>query len=192
MAIHPTAATPHLGVVSGVAHGLALLSVLLLWLGTFGLTMSLNAPDRLAVAALAVYGFASVAVMIAGTVSGFIMPNLLNMMARDIPSAAPLWRIVTASIFQINQAFSKLYSVAGALAICLWSISCLRQGRSRALAIYGVISAPLIALLILIGHLRLNIHGMAVVMLTQVIWFVGVGIWLRADSTLQRSSMTEA
>ncbi len=180
MAVHPTGATPHLNIVSGIAHGLALLSVLLLLLGTLGLTRLLNQPDRLAVAALVTYSFAAVAVMLAATVSGFIMPNLLAM-ARDTPAAGPPWRIVIAAVFQINQAFSKLYSVGGALAICLWSITSLRQNRAKAVATFGLISAPLVTLLILVGHLRLDIHGMTAVMLSQVFWFVLMGFWLKAQ-----------
>ncbi len=181
MAVHPTGATPHLAIVSGAAHGLALLSVLLLLLGTLGLTHLLDGSDRLAIAALVTYSFAAVAVMFAGTVSGFIMPNLLSMMGRDTPAGGPSWRIVIAAFFQINQAFSKLYSVGGALAICLWSITSLRQNRAKAAATFGLISAPLITLLILVGHLRLNVHGMAAVMLSQVIWFVLMGFWLKVQ-----------
>ena len=182
MAIHPTGSTPHLSIVSAIAHGLALLSILLLLLGTIGLTVILNAGDRLAVTALVTYSFATVAVMLAATVSGFIMPNLISMMARDTAAGGAPWRIVIASFFQINQVFSKLYSVGGSLAICLWSVACLRQGRPMASAIYGAVSAPLVVLLILVGHLRLDIHGMAIVMLSQVIWFVLMGVWLRTQT----------
>lgn len=182
MAIHPTGSTPHLSIVSGIAHGLALLSILLLLLGTIGLTVILNVGDRLAVTALVTYSFATVAIMLAATVSGFIMPNLISMMARDTAAGGAPWRIVIASFFQINQAFFKPYSVGGSLAICLWSLACLRQGRPMASAIYGAVSAPLVALLILVGHLRLDIHGMAIVMLSQVIWFVLMGVWLRTQT----------
>ena len=140
----------------------------------------MNAQDRMSFAAIVWFGLATVAVLVATTVSGFIMPNLLQMMARDIPSAAPLWRI---TIFQINQAFSRLYTVAAAIAIILWSVSCVRlRLLSRGFALYGCVSAPLVALLVIVGHIRLNVHGMAVVMLSQVIWFVGTGLALRTKA----------
>lgn len=180
MAIHPTNQSSDLALVSGIAHSLALLSVLLLFLGTCGLARFLGAPDRLAFSALVTYGLATVAVVIASTVSGFIVPDIMRLMTHDVPAAAPQWRIAIASIFQLNQAFSRIYSVAGAAAITLWSVCCLRQGRlSRSLALYGCLTAPVIALLILVGHLRLNVHGMTVVMVSQVIWFAGMGAGLR-------------
>ena len=182
MAIHPTRDSASLAQLSGVAHSLALVSVLLLFLGACGLSRFLDAPDRLAFSALVTFGFAAVAVMIAAAVSGWIVPDLMRLMAHDLPSSAPQWEITMTSVFRFNQVFSRIYSIAGAGAITLWSIASLRSGRlSRGLALYGCVTAPLVALLIFVGHLRLNVHGMTVVMVSQVIWFVGMGVSLRRN-----------
>ncbi len=187
MAIHPTGASPRLVLVSGIAHSLALISVLLLFLGACGLARALNAPDRVAFSALVTYGFAAVAVMIAGAVSGWVVPDIMRLMARDVPAAASQWHIAISSIFQINQAFSRIYSIGSAVAITMWSASCLRLQRlSRGFAIFGCVTAPLIALLIIVGHLRLNVHGMAAVMVSQVIWFVGMGANLLRQEDVPR------
>jgi len=200
MAIHPVAGGPmtppqiaRLAMISGIAHGLALVSVLLLFLGTCGITRALNGPDRLAFSALVTYGFAAVAVMIAASVSGWIVPNIMRQMAQDVltnSGSQANWRIAIAAIFQINQAMSRIYSVGAALAITLWSARCLRSGLlSRPMAAYGCVTAPLIAILIFIGHLRLDVHGMAVVMLSEVVWFVGMGISLwKADTAAPAST----
>jgi hypothetical protein len=100
-------------------------------------------------------------------------------MARDAPANEGTWRIAVAAIFQINQAMSRIYSVAAATAIVLWSACGLRQGKlSRGMAMFGCVTSPLIALLIFIGHLRLDVHGMTAVLLSEVIWFVGIGVGL--------------
>jgi hypothetical protein len=44
--------------------------------------------------------------------------------------------------------------------------------------VFGCLTSPLIALLIFVGHLLLDVHGMAAVMLSEVIWFVGIGVGL--------------
>jgi hypothetical protein len=200
MAIHPVSMaqlTPpqiqHLATISGIAHGLALASVLLLFLGTCGLTRALTGPDRLAFSALVTYGFAAVAIMIAASVSGWIVPDIMRLMARDVATNSGSqadWRIAIAAIFQINQAMARIYSVGAAVAITLWSARCLRSGQlSRGMATYGCVTAPLIAVLIFIGHLRLDVHGMAVVMLSEVVWFVGMGIALwRTDARAARTA----
>lgn len=186
MAVHPTAGGPltpadvqRLSVVSAVAHSLALVSVLLLFLGACGVYRWLAADDRLSLAALVTYGFSCVAIMIAAAVSGYIVPAMLQRMVRDVPEAAHTWQIVTASIFEINQAFSRIYSVGSAIAIFLWSVSGWRSGRlAKGVAVYGCVSAVATAIAIGSGHLRLNVHGMAAVMLAEVIWFVLVGAQL--------------
>lgn len=184
MAIHPTAAatslTPeqvaHLLAMSGAAHSLAMISVVLLFLGACGLTGSIAAADRISFAAIITFGFACVAVFIATAVSGFIVPSIMKHMLRDDPAAAHQWQIVIAGIFQINQAFARIYSVAASLAIILWSTSALRNGGfGRGVAIYGCIVSALIVLGIGVGHLRLDVHGMTAVWLGQAIWFILVG-----------------
>jgi hypothetical protein len=195
MAVHPrgggslsAAEVPHLALVSGVAHSLALVSVLLLFLGACGVARRLAASDRLSFAAIVTFGFACVAIMIAGAVSGFIIPDIMKHMIRDVPSAAPQWHIVMDSIFQINQAFSRIYSVAASIAIILWSATALRNGGlGRGVAIYGCIISPLIILGIAIGHLRLDVHGMTVVMVGQVIWFILVASQLCSRPTSSAS-----
>jgi hypothetical protein len=183
MAIHPSGMASqtadqvaHLSLISGAAHSLALVSVLLLFLGACGLTICIAAADRLSFAAIVTYGFACVAIMIAAAVSGFTVPDLMKHMVHDVPDAARHWQIVIDGIFQINQAFARIYSVAASIAIILWSVSALRNGGlARGVAIYGFIVSPLIILGIAIGHLRLNVHGMGAVMLGQAIWFILAG-----------------
>jgi hypothetical protein len=183
MAIHPTAGgsltaeqVGHLSVISGAAHSIAMVSVFLLFLGACGLTRSIAAPDRISFAAIVAFGFACVAVLVAAAVSGFIVPGIMRRMVRDVPAAAHQWQVVIDGIFQINQAFGRIYSVAASLAIILWSASALRNGGfGRGVAIYGCIISTLIILGVGMGHLSLDVHGMAVIWLGQTVWFILVG-----------------
>jgi hypothetical protein len=50
-------------------------------------------------------------------------------MVRDVAAATSQWQIVIAGIFQINQAFARIYSAAASTAILLWSVSALRKRR---------------------------------------------------------------
>lgn len=181
MAIHPGQAwlpinDRHLSILSAAAHSLAIVSVLLLFLGSCRLAHRLAAPDRISFAAIVTYGFACVASMIAAAVSGFVMPDIMARMSRDVPAAAHQWQILISGMFQVNQAFSRIFAVATSAAVVLWSVSALRNGGlGRGIATYGCIIGSLIVLGIAIGHLRLDVHGMAIVALGQVIWFMLVG-----------------
>jgi len=187
MALHPVpvaSLTPEQVVrlmrMSGIAHSIAMVSALLLFLGACGLTRATLAADRIAFAALVTFGFACIAVLVATAVSGFIMPGIMELMLRDAPANAQQWQIVSAGIFQINQAFSRIYSVAASIAMILWSVSALRNGGfGYGVAIYGCIGAPIVVVAIAIGHLRLDVHGMAAVVVVQAVWFILVGSQLR-------------
>ena len=194
MAIHPAGTSSmsaeqiaRLSIISGAAHSIAIVSIIALFLGACGLTRSISAADRIAFAGLVTYGFACVAVLVAASVSGFVMPGIMKHMVRDIPGAAHQWQIVMDAIFQINQAFARIYSVTASIAIIFWSASALRNtGLSRGVAVYGCIISALIISGIGSGHWRLDIHWMAALWLGQATWFIIVGsqLWSRAASSV--------
>jgi len=191
MAIHPTgnaslnaAEVAHLMSASAAAHSLGIVSVLAMFLGACGLERRIAAPDRVSLAAFVAYAFSCVAIMIAAAVSGFIIPDIMKHMLRDVPGSAHQWQIVIDGIFQINQAFARIFSVGASASILLWSISILRNGGlGRGIAIYGCVVAPLIIIGIFVGHLRLDVHGMGIIALGQAIWFVIVGTQLLRAAT---------
>jgi len=144
MALHPTghdlsapehsAAMMHLNVA---VHSLALVCVPILFMGSIGLTRRLASPNLLALAALVMFGFAEVAVMIAASVSGLVAPGLFHHMAAE-PGMADIWRAVMTLSGHLNQAFAQVYVVASSAAIVLWSAAILRAHTfSRSLGIYG-------------------------------------------------------
>jgi heme/copper-type cytochrome/quinol oxidase subunit 1 len=107
MAIHPTgggvmtpAQAEALALASEIAHTVAMVSFLIMFLGAVGLTRRLAridspaAPDRLAIAAIVVYAFAAMALLIATAVSGFIVPDLIRHMMRDASANGPQWRMM--------------------------------------------------------------------------------------------------
>ena len=195
MAIHPTAGgamtaaqVDRLALVSGIAHGLALVSVLTLFVGACGLACAIARPDRIAFAGLVTFGFACVAIFIAGSDSGFVLPEIMQHMARDAANMRT-WQIVIDGIFQINQAFAGIYSVAASVAVILWSVSALRNGGlGRSLAVYGCVVSAVIIVGITVGHLRLDVHGMAAVWFGQVIWFIQAGAQLWSQESRQETS----
>ncbi len=164
-----------LALMSGFAHSLAIVSLLALFLGCCGLTRCIATDDRIAFTALVIFAFSTVAVLIATAVSGFIIPNLIRQMAHDIPNT-PFWRIQITSMFQVNQAFAAVFSVAALMSVLLWSAGIFRSGRfPRGLAWYGCLVSPPLAALILIGRLPLNVHGTGIVALALAIWFLAAG-----------------
>ena len=90
---------------------------------------------------------------------------------------------IAAALFHytgaINQAFAKVFVIASSAAILLWSATILAHGQlARAAGVLGVIVGALALFAVVIGHLRLDVHGFGAVVLCQGIWMITVGVLL--------------
>jgi hypothetical protein len=188
MAVHPHGAISPAQVESmarnlTIVHSLALASLMVLFLGALGLAQRLKRADRLDIAALVLFAFASVAVMSAAVMDGLVAPNILRRLVEAGAGAGESWRIVFRYNFEINQAFARLYAVTSSIAIILWSISMLKnRALARGLGIYGCVIGPVAVLAVASGRLGMDVHGFGAVVLGQAIWFVTAGVLLRRPS----------
>jgi len=159
-------------------HSLALASVPVLFLGAWGLSRRLDGSDRMAMAALVIFGFAGVAVMNAAVFDGLVAPAVIR---HIVASAADIakkdgWQLAMRFNFEMNQAYARLYAVASAVAIFLWSAVIVRKGQlSRAAGIYGCILGPVVVVATGSGLLTPDVHGFGMLVVCQAIWFVAVG-----------------
>jgi hypothetical protein len=173
--------TAHLLVI---AHALAIVSVAVLFLGALAIARHLASPDRLAIAALVVFGFACTAVISHATIDGFVGPAVLRKVIFEPPQVSDQWRVLLAYNDLLNQAFAQIFVVAWAMAIVLWSVSIVK---SRLLApaagIYGFFVGAASVIAVVAG---VSGHAGAVhlVMLCQIIWFpiVGILMWRLKES----------
>jgi hypothetical protein len=190
MAMHPTGRDllvpewlEHIARIAVIVHAFAIASMPVLFLGALALTRRLTAPDRIAMAALVVYGLALIAGMIAAVASGFIGPAI----AREIVRAASPERDTWEALFRldavVNRAFAAVLVAGSSLAIATWSVAMLRQrALSRVVGVYGLVVGLAILVVALTGHLRLDVHGFGLVVLAQAVWFVMVGVRMAEHS----------
>jgi hypothetical protein len=135
----------------------------------------LDSPNRIAMSALAIYGFAVVAIVIAATLSGLVAIPVLQKLV-DQPQAAAQWQGLATYSGLLNQAFARIYTILASIAIALWSVVIVRSGRlPRAAGIYGLVIAPIIFVAVAPGHVHLDVHGFGAVVLVQAIWSIAVG-----------------
>jgi hypothetical protein len=173
----------HTAQLLAVAHALAIVSVAAWFLGALAIARHLASPDRLAIAALVVFGFACAAVISSATVDGFVAPAVLRKVIFEPPQVSEQWRLLLAYNDLLNQAFAEIFVVAWAIAIVLWSVSIVKSRLlTPAAGIYGLFvgAASVIAVVAGVsGHADV-IH---LVMLGQIIWFpiVGILMWRKEN-----------
>jgi hypothetical protein len=197
LAIHPSGHDlfvpeqfTHTAYMLVVAHALAIASMVVVFLGALVLTRCL-ASDRCGIAALVVYGFASMAVMSAAVIDGFIGPGVLRKAIFTAPPVSEQWRVLLAYNELLNQGFAQVFVVGSAVAIVLWSASIVRS-RLLALAagIYGLLLG-MGSVIAIVAGISGQANAMHLVMLGQLIWFLVVGT-LMWQLKLERLSGAEA
>jgi hypothetical protein len=160
--------------------------IALMYLVLFGLTefSVRRGLSRAAVrAALIAYGAGVLFMTAAALVSGFITPRI----ALAVPALAPadpalIVQFATfASLF--NQAFAHCAAVLMSAGIAAWSLGLLRGSvAARVVGGFGLLTGIGCALAIFGGVLRLDVHGMAAVLVLQSVWTIAVGclLWREA------------
>jgi|SRR3954447_10129194 hypothetical protein len=165
-----------LSLVIGV-HVLAIAGIPFLFLGALALSRELNSPARLSLLALASYSMGLVAIVVAPAVSGLVGAELLRKIAAPGPEADS-WRMVMSYNHMINQAFTRIYVVASAAAIALWSLEMAWRGSlSRIVGILGLILAA-VGVAITAAGFHMDAHVFAIVVFAGSIWLIVVAILL--------------
>ena len=154
-------------------HALAIVAMGLQGLGAVGFVRRLAGVTLgLAELGAVAYALASVGGVIAALASGFMAPRLLAM-GGGVPPP-DLWRFNA----HCNQVAAALYVVAGSVAIGAWSFADWRGALPRWLAGFGAVTSTLAAPLVVVGHLRLDVHGFGAVVLAQGVFWCGAGVVL--------------
>ena len=179
MAFHPTGrdfagggeAVAHAAARAMGSHGVALASIPITLFGFLGLSRWLRFERPIVSGAFLLYALGSVAVMSAALVSGFVAPGLIRRMTEADETGRAIGHALLAYNFQLNQAYASVQVAASSAAILLWSLALPRGSALATTArILGLVIAPVTLLGLLAGHLRLDVHGFGLVVLTQGVW----------------------
>ncbi|MFN7961453.1 MAG: hypothetical protein U0002_09295 [Thermoanaerobaculia bacterium] len=182
MAFHPTGhdlarpgqfgAMAHLNVA---VHSLALFATPLVFFGLLGVARRLS-PSALATAALVAFGFNTVAMLGAAVASGFVATEVIERSLSADPAAQELYHTLLWYTGRLNQGFARVGVFASSAGLFLAGLSILRHRRMpRSLGILGLAVGLLTALMLAVGHLRLDVHGFGAVVLAQAVWLVWAG-----------------
>jgi hypothetical protein len=185
MAIHPTAHDllepghfGHQARLNALVHGLAVVSIPVLFLGLLGLARKLG-PSDLTSAALVAYAFGGMAILCAAVADGFVATEVIGRMLDAEGASRDTYHTLLSYTSIWNQAFAKVYVVAMAASLLLWAFAIEKSRRiGRAAGIAGLVIGGALLLAFFAGQLRLNVHGFGIVILLQAVWLIWVGVLL--------------
>lgn len=189
MAFHPTVASGDIAgfvaevareqAVNGTVHGALIAVIGVLLLGLLGLSERIGLHRGLVRAALVAYAIGSVAMILAATNSGFIVPGLAmryhDADAAQLETLRPVLTLCRAAL----HALDGIGVVGWSLAVVLWSLELVRRpGAARAIGVLGLVcgAGPLLATAV--GHLPVTVHGVLAFVVAQVLWYVAIAVQL--------------
>ena len=189
VARHPTVSAAHgpadvlaqivaLSVADEVVHGVLIVLVGVLFYGFTVFSLRRGLDHGTVLGGLIAYALASVGMIGAALIDGFVIPALGARYASASPQNAAMAMHLLAAAAATIQVLSKFAIAATAVALALWSVGLVRAtGGLRAAGLIGLASAVL-PVIVLVMTRQLNPHSLGVILSIQTIWYVAVGVLL--------------
>lgn len=161
------------------AHSIALVSIPFAAVGFWGLSRKLGTDNFFSISAFAFMLFALIAVMIAATANGLILPTFIEKYRDASPDIIESLKPVLKYNTSVNQANDYLYTGGFSLAMLFWSIAILQTKTFAAwTAYFGMILSVLAVVLFASGFAMTSLHGFRVFVSGIVLWVVLMGVLL--------------
>jgi len=176
MAMHPVGGSlTEIALKKGVfmfTHLLALICIPFIAFGFYGLATALTSKNRVSFLGFAVSCFGLVAVMVAGTLNGFVLP----MFASNY-SSSPVDGAVLQSVrdygWLLGSSMDYIFIIALSLAMVIWSFIIIVTGYlTKWLGYYGLIIAAVTTLAIILKFNFTTDFGFGIYIFTLVSWLV--------------------
>ncbi|MDP3803304.1 hypothetical protein [Brevundimonas sp.] len=183
MAVHPThLGGPSLGHVdlNDAVHWTALLIIPVLASGYVGMARGLDLSRPLPLLGLCFMLVSLVAGMIAGTLNGLVMPEVLGSTAEQETSANSL-EALRHLVWWTNQGFAAVHYTLAAVGTGLFGLAWMRQPGGRGLGITGVVIAAGFLAWLATGLWRPDVHGALIVVLATGAWTISAGFAMRRE-----------
>lgn len=159
-------------------HGLAIASVPMTFLGLMGLWRRL-APSDLATAALVMWGFGGLAIVIAAAASGFVATDTMQWRNEAAAGSKEMYHALGDYTHSLNQAFAKVNVVASSASLLLWALAIETTKRfNRAAGLFGLVVGGTLLVAFFGGRLKLNLVGFGIVVFAQSAWLIWVAVLL--------------
>jgi hypothetical protein len=182
MAIHPVGGS--LAEIAGkkeifiVSHILALISIPFIAFGFWGLATALATKSRISFLAFSVTCFGLIAVMIAGTVNGFVLPMFASNYSGSTVDGAVLHAIRNYG-WLIGTSMDYIFLIALSLAIVIWSLIITATGElSKWLGYYGLLIVVVTMLGLLMKFNFTSALGFGLFIFSLVSWKIIAAILL--------------
>lgn len=165
--------------IATAVHILAIISLPITFFGLLGFCRRLGLENPLTSLGLIVYGFGSVAIMSAATLSGLVGPVLTRKILESDEATKKILYAILKSNYELNQGFDKIFVVAVGVAIIAWSILLLKKSKFMQItAIVGFLVGAFALIGTFSGYLKMDIHGFGAFIFAQSVWLILAAVFM--------------
>lgn len=163
-----------------ISHSLALISIPFAAVGFWGLTKKLGTAIFLSIAGFSIVVFGLVAVMMAGTSNGIVLPLFVQRYSDASPVIIESIKPILKYNSTVNMAFDYVYTAGFCLAMLCWSTAIIQTRRLPLWLAYAglLISIACIVIFFLAGFSPAKVAGFRLFAFGIIIWTLAVGIVL--------------
>jgi hypothetical protein len=164
-------------VFNGWIHGILIALLFVQTAGFFGLSLRLGLGRPTVALAMTSWLLGALAMTGAGVINGFA----LGIFAGRYGHAGPEQAAAIGAAFNMAGSIAATWAVIGAVAssaaVACWSLRLVRlAGAQRVIGAAGLLLGLVTAGMLISGHLVLNVHGFILLVLSQSVWTVAVGV----------------
>ncbi len=189
--MHPSAipwgddtALARLAVIDAFAHSLAILGTWLVLLGLVGLSRMLGMERVTVIAALAAFALASVAVVVAAALDGFVVPKLAQQWTAAGNAAGGDIKLIIRFCVLTASSLTRIYLLLGAVAVSLWSWVIYRDRLSDGLPWVGAVVCIAGVAMLMGGSAYTSAHEVLALVAGQTVWMLLVAsLMIRKELT---------
>jgi hypothetical protein len=192
--MHPSAipwgddtALAKLAVIDAFAHSLAILGTWLVLLGLVGLSRMLGVERAPVMAALIAFAMASVAVVVAAALDGFVVPKLAQQWTEaDNAAGGDIRRLVRFCVLTAS-ALTRIYLLLGTVAVSLWSWVIYRDRLNYGLPWVGAMVCVAGVAMLIGGSAYISAHEVLALVAAQTVWMLLAALlMIRKELTIRQ------
>jgi hypothetical protein len=160
-----------------ITHSVAILSLPFGWIGFWGLTRRIGTNHFLSMMGFIMISVALVAVLVAATTNGIILPLFVQNYNDASSETIALIKPILQYSFAVNQAFDYIYTALFCLAILCWSVAILQTLKiARWIGWIGVAIFAVMSVMVVSGMAVNTLYGLRLFFASIVGWIILIGI----------------
>jgi hypothetical protein len=183
MVLHPSGGNlEHIFKISKVliiSHSIAIFSIPFIAFGLYGLSETLQTNSKIAYLGFAFVSFSLVAVMLAASINGLILPMYLSKFHSETGQNLEIVKLIIGYGSKFNKAMDFIFIAGYSIAMLIWSIIIIQTSKlPRWMGFYGLFLLVFVIISFLLQFDFISVWGFRIYIFGIVSWIILAGFFM--------------